>query len=114
MTKACFYKADNLFSGFEISGHALLLEDGPDVLCAAVSSMTSLVVNTLTDVFGAELLFKENEALAVISAKVISCPDENRYAVSGVIEGFILQLQDLALQYPDNLNVTVKQNTTKG
>ena len=107
MTKVSFYKANGHFSGFEIRGHACLSLDGADVLCAAVSSMTMLVVNTLTEAFGAEVDFTADEKKPSIRVELISAPDKNHDAVQGVIYGFVLQLQDLSEQYPSNLYVEV-------
>ncbi|MBE6701344.1 MAG: ribosomal-processing cysteine protease Prp [Ruminococcaceae bacterium] len=113
MIKSKFYKADEVYWGFELSGHAMFELDGPDIVCAAVSAMTNLVVNTITQVFGADLATVVDGDSATIKAKVdfVSLADER--AVSGVIEGFMIQLKDLQEQYPDNLEVTV-QNITKG
>ena len=107
MTKVCFYKADNRFSGFELTGHAGLSLDTPDVLCAAVSGMTMLVINTLTDVFGVEADFTSDEKKPLIRLDILSYPDKNRESIEGVLQGFVLQLQDLSCQYPDNLCVEV-------
>ena len=107
MTKVCFYKADESYTGFELTGHACLTLDAPDVLCAAISGMTSLVINTLTDVFGAKVDFTSNEKKPLIRLDILSCPSKNRDAVDGVLQGFVLQLQDLSCQYPDNLCVEV-------
>ena len=88
--------------------------DEPDVLCAAISGMTNLVINTLTDVFSCEVDFKQNEKEPSISLDVLSYPSENSGAVNGVLKGFVLQLEDLSEQYPKNLYVEVHKNTTKG
>ena len=114
MTKAHFYKTDSRFTGFKIKGHADLSLDAPDVLCAAVSSMTLLVINTLTDVFGCETDFKQDEEEPSISLDILSCPSENERCVDGILRGFVLQLEDLSEQYPKNLYVEVHKNTTKG
>ena len=107
MTKVCFYKANKSFTGFELTGHACLSLDAPDVLCAAISGMTMLVINTLTDVFGAEVDLTSDEKKPLIRLDVLSCPSNNKDAVNGVLQGFVLQLQDLSCQYPDNLCVEV-------
>ncbi len=114
MTKADFYKSLDSFTGFKISGHAMLSTDEPDVLCAAVSGMTNLVINTLTEVFGVEAKVKADEKEPCIEVVLKSCPEENTSSANGVIKGFLLQLEDLQNQYPENLCVTVQQNTTKG
>ena len=114
MTKAHFYKTDSRFTGFKIKGHAGLSFEGADVLCASVSAMTLLVINTVTEVFGCEVDYSENEKEPSISLDVLSYPSENADAVNGVLKGFVLQLEDLSEQYPKNLYVEVHKNTTKG
>ncbi len=115
MIKATFYKADNSFTGFLLSGHAMFELDGPDVLCAAVSGMTNLVINTVNEVFHTELATVIDGDNATIEATVEGVSMSAEYAVSGVIEGFMLQLMDLQEQYPENLQVVLQQkNITKG
>ena len=115
MIKAVFYKTDKEFTGFTLSGHAMFELDGPDVVCAAVSGMTNLVINTIREVFKADLAVKVDGDEAVIDAHLDNVSMSAEYAVSGVIEGFMLQLSDLQEQYPDNLEVVVQQkNITKG
>ena len=114
MTKADFYKSENFFSGFKISGHAMVSIDEPDVLCAAISGMTNLVINTLTEVFGAKLKVFADEKEPCVEVILKASPEESKFSCDGIIKGFLLQLEDLQNQYPDNLCVTVQQNTTKG
>ena len=114
MTKAHFYKTDSRFTGFKITGHAGLSLDGADILCAAISGMTLLVINTLTDVFGCDVDISQEEDDARISLDILSCPDRSFDSVNGVLKGFVLQLEDLSRQYPKNLYVEVHKNTTKG
>ena len=115
MTKAVFNKTDNVNIGIKLSGHAMFQTDGPDVLCAAVSGMTNLVINTITEVFKADFAVVIDGDNAVIDAKVEKISMAAEYAVSGIIEGFMLQLSDLKEQYPDNIEVAVQQkNITKG
>lgn len=115
MTKAVFYKTDNVYTGFRLSGHAMFELDGPDVLCAAVSGMTNLVINTITEVFKTDFAVVIDGDNAVIDAKVEKISMSAEYAVSGILEGFMLQLIDLKEQYPDNIEVAVQQkNITKG
>ncbi len=114
MTKAHFYKADSRFTGFKIIGHAGISFEGADVLCAAISGMTLLVINTLTDVFECKVDFTQNEKEPSISLDVLSCPVQSSEAVDGVLKGFVLQLEDLSEQYPKNLYIEVHKNTTKG
>ncbi len=114
MTKAYFYKSGDTLTGFKVSGHALFDVDRPDVVCAAISGMTTLVMNTLCEVFGVTASVDVNDKETYIEFLFKSCPHENAAAVNGIFQGFLLQLEDLQNQYPDNLCVTVQQNTTKG
>ena len=115
MIKAVFYKAEKRFTGFSLIGHAMFELDGPDVVCAAVSAMTNLVINTLTEVFHADLATIVDGDEARIEATVEKAVIGTENSVDGVLHGFMLQLQDLQLQYPENLKVTTKQqNITKG
>ena len=114
MTRATFYISNGIYTGFKLEGHALLSTSMPDILCAAISGMTNLVVNTLSEVFDVESEFKADEDAPVIEYHSITCPDRNVESMSGVIKGFYLQLEDLTNQYPKHLCVTVQQNTTKG
>ncbi len=63
MLKAVFYRQDNIFTGFSVSGHAGYGSEGNDIVCAAISSSVMLVCNTVTEFFGAEaeVVVKENE-----------------------------------------------------
>ena len=108
MIKAVFYKADESFKGFSLTGHAMFELDGPDVVCAAVSGMTNLVLNTLTEVFKCDLATVVDGDEAKLEATVENVIPGTENSVNGVIKGFMLQLQDLEEQYPENLRVTFK------
>ena len=45
MTTITFYKSEGFYYGFEEIGHTGYGESGDDVLCAALSSMTMLLIN---------------------------------------------------------------------
>ena len=47
MTKIVFYKTGDTFWGFEEQGHTGYGTAGDDVLCAAISSMTMLIINSI-------------------------------------------------------------------
>ena len=47
MTTITFYKTDGCFYGFEEQGHTGYGESGDDILCAALSSMTMLLINAI-------------------------------------------------------------------
>ena len=47
MTKLTFFKRNGIYYGFEEKGHTGLAEEGNDVLCAALSAMTLLIINAI-------------------------------------------------------------------
>ena len=49
MIRAEFRKDGDRLSGFTISGHSGFADAGKDIVCAAVSSASQLVCNTITD-----------------------------------------------------------------
>ena len=106
MITARFSRENGHITAFSISGHSGLAEAGSDILCAAVSSMSTLVANTLTEVFGAEADIKADERIPLFSLSLKSLNPENEDAIFGVLRGFYLQLEDLSRQYPDNLKIT--------
>ncbi|MBR7164966.1 MAG: ribosomal-processing cysteine protease Prp [Clostridia bacterium] len=108
MIRVEFVITDNKILAFSVSGHAGFAPAPHDILCASVSAMTQLVINTVTDVFRAELQLEIDEQKPLIRAELDSVPDENRGAVQGVLRGFFLQLEAFAEQYPSHVSVRTK------
>ena len=109
MIRSEFVIRDNKISAFSVEGHSGLAEAGSDILCASVSAMTMLVLNTLTEVYGAEIDLTAKEELPLISCRLISVPDGNQACVQGTLRGFLIQLEDLEKMHPTNLSVRTKK-----
>ena len=105
MIRVEFVIRDNKILAFSVSGHAGLAPAPHDVLCASVSAMTQLVINTLTEVFGVEVDLVVDERKPLIRAELISVPSESAFSAEGVLQGFLLQLEDLRKTYPTHLSV---------
>ena len=103
MIRAEFESSGSAFTGFTLQGHAGLAPAPHDILCAAVSAMASLTVNTLGEVFQTKLFIEKTEEPAFLRVRVEGKPGK---AAEGVLKGFYLQLKDLEKQYPKNLSVT--------
>ena len=116
MTRITFYRREGNFYGFREVGHTGLAEAGDDVLCAAISSMTMLVVNTIEVSFETDVQYIIDEDSAKITVTALGAlPDfaedeQKQYAVSGVFKGYYNQLKDLAEEYYDYLEVEVKDD----
>ncbi len=109
MINAVFYRnQDSEIIGFCVSGHAGFANSGKDIVCAAVSAMSSLVVNTLEEIFhcGGEVQASESGKLSYF------LPDSMASSTTavGVLSGFKLQLEDYAAVYPKNINVGLKES----
>ncbi len=111
MTKITFFKKDGAFWGFRETGHAGFADSGQDIVCAALSAMTMLVINTLEVALAADVTYDIEEKTTNITvecrAGLPSNSDERqRYAVQGVFCGYYLQLNDMIEDYYDCLDVT--------
>ncbi len=115
MTKIVFYKTNDVFYGFEERGHTGYGESGDDVLCAALSSMTMLILNAIEVAYASDVEYTIDEKttdIKVIAKGALSKfekDDKKRYAVSGLIMAYYYQLNDLVEEYYDYLSVDVEE-----
>ena len=111
MTKITFYKSGDLFYAFEENGHTGYGESGDDVLCAALSAMTMLIINAIEVSYASEVEYIIDEKttdIKVIARGALPAyePDDaKRFAVSGLIQAYYYQLNDLLEEYYDYLSV---------
>ena len=114
MTKLVFFRSGGVFYGFEEQGHTGYGEEGDDVLCAALSAMTMLIVNTVEIAYASNIDYDINEGATKIKVSSKAALPEfedderKRYAVSGLFMAYYYQLNDLTLEYGDFLNVEVE------
>ena len=114
MTKITFFRRDGVFYGFEEIGHTGYGESGEDILCAALSSMTMLIVNTIEVSFAGDVdynIYEGEPKITVTSKNALEEfePDEKkRYAISGVFQGYFYELNDLIEEYYEFLDVDLK------
>ncbi len=107
MTRATFLTQDDIFVGFEISGHSLHADFGKDIVCAAISSMTMLVVNTITEVYKQQATVKVDHKATAVSLS-LSTPSEPS---SGLLRGFFTELMALQADYPESVSVSVVERS---
>ena len=113
MTKIVFHKWNNVFYGFSEQGHTGYGEAGDDVLCAALSAMTMLIINTLEVSYASDVEYTIDEETAdikvVCRAALPEYEDDEckRYAVSGLIQAYYYQLNDMLEEYYDYLDIEV-------
>jgi len=120
MTKVVFFKQGDAFWGFEEQGHTGFEESGHDVLCAAISSMTMLVVNAIEIAYASDVdYFIDEKTTNVRVSSYAALPDyendeKKRYAVSGIFMAYYYQLNDLLEDYYDYLEVEVIEKKYDG
>ena len=93
MLKCVFYKNGGSFSGFRISGHAGYETENGDVVCAAVSSSTMLVCNTITD------FFKAKADVEVLENQIALRLLEENKSAEQLLESFYTHIEMIAQGY---------------
>jgi len=111
MTTITFYKAGGFYYGFEEKGHTGYGESGDDVLCAALSSMTMLLINAIEISYASTVDYTIDEKTTDIKLIAKSAlpkyesDEKKQYAVSGLIQAYFFQLMDLVEDYYEFLDV---------
>ena len=111
MTTIIFYKANGFYYGFEEQGHTGYGESGDDVLCAALSSMTMLLINAIEVSYACDVDYKIDEKTTDIKVIAKSAlpkyekDEKKQFAVSGLIQAYFFQLMDLVEEYYEFLDV---------
>ncbi len=111
MTKITFFKRNGVYYGFRETGHSGYADAGEDNVCAALSAMTMLIVNTVEVSYASDVEYTIDEDTADITVKVpavLDTSEENeakRFAIGGLIQGYFIQLMDMLEDYYDYLSV---------
>ena len=111
MTTITFYKTGGFYYGFEEQGHTGYGESGDDVLCAALSSMTMLLVNAIEISYASNVDYTIDEKttdIKVIAKSALpkyESDEKKQYAISGLIQAYFFQLMDLVEDYYEFLDV---------
>ena len=114
MTKIVFFRSGGTYYGFEEQGHAGYGEAGDDIVCAAISAMTMLVINTIEVAYASDVDYSIDEGATHIMVRSKAALPEfeederKRYAISGLFLSYFYQLNDMVEEYYDYLDVEVK------
>ena len=114
MTKLVFFRSDGIFYGFEEQGHTGYGQEGDDIICAALSAMTMLIINTVEVAYASHIDYNIDETTTKITVKSKSAlpeyeeDDYKRYAVSGIFMAYYKQIEDMIEEYYDYLDVSVE------
>ena len=111
MTKITFFKRGGVYYGFKETGHSGYADAGQDIVCAALSAMTMLVVNTIEISYATDVEYVIDEDSTDVTVSVPSILEDTgdnahiKFAVSGLIQGYFMQLMDMLEDYYDYLSV---------
>ncbi len=115
MTHITFYKSKGVYYAFRETGHTGYGEAGDDVLCAALSAMTMLIINAIEVSYASDVQYTIDDKTTDIQVVARGALPEfekdeaKRYAVSGLIQAYFFQLNDLIEEYYDFLEVDEKE-----
>ena len=115
MIKFTFFKRDGIYYGFEEKGHAGYAESGDDIVCSAVSAMTMLIINAIEVTYASNVEYTIDEDTTDIKVIALGAladyesDERKRFAISGLIEAYFLQLNDMLEEYYDYLDVSEKE-----
>ena len=113
MTKIVFFRSGGSFYGFEEHGHSGYADAGEDVLCAAISAMTMLIINTIEVAYASNVEYTIDEGATNIKVRSKAAlaefeeDERKRYAVSGLFLSYFYQLNELVEEYYKFLEVDV-------
>ena len=88
--------------GFHITGHSDMNPEGPEILCAAVSSAAYMTANTVSDVIGLDPELRVDDGDMYLKVKTETEAEQCRV----LFDGMRLHLSSLAEQYPKYLTIT--------
>jgi uncharacterized protein YsxB (DUF464 family) len=97
MIKVSIYKnADQLITGFSLSGHADYSEYGSDIVCSAVSALVINTINSVEQFSSDRFRLEQDEKKGYIEFHVISPISNNTILL---LNSLVLGLQGIAEEY---------------
>ena len=103
MTSVRFYMTcDGFYRAFETEGHAGHGNAGNDIVCAAVSASTELVI-TILEQFGLDLRLDIHEENACVRCELADISGEKAQSAKHMLDGYSSYLTAVSQEYPHNL-----------
>ena len=94
MIRVALHSQGGCITGFEVKGHAGYAEAGQDIVCAAVSILTTTCANALETVAGVKPMVKASEGYMLLALPIGSGHD-----AQVILQTLRQGLRDLAEQY---------------
>ena len=111
MTKIKIFKKDNIFTGFEISGHSGYAEDGKDIVCSSISSISQSCALGLKEVLGIKIAMIVNEDRGYLKIELPNNLSKDLIEKSQILlSTMYLSIEDLLSGYSKYISMEVIEN----
>jgi len=108
-TTATFLKrSDGALIGYIVEGHSDYAESGSDIVCAAISATTQMVLYGLKDVLKAPVMFDQDDDGAFIEAQLT--PEASQEQIDKaqlLLVPLYDELKAIEEKYPRNLRIKI-------
>ena len=101
MIKVEFFGIEPVY-GFHITGHSEMNPEGPEILCAAVSSAAYMTANAVTEVIGLKPVLLNRDGNMYLKVKT----EQEAIRCRDLFDGLKLHLSAIAQDYPKYLIIT--------
>lgn len=108
MINITVHKANNTYIGFEIIGHANFDEYGQDIVCAAVSILSTTALNSMnivTEVDEKNIIYDVDEKTGFLSMKTLI----NNEKTNLIYKFFIVGIESLLESYSDYITLKFEE-----
>ena len=103
MIKIKFIKKNNNFLSFEISGHANNGKYGEDIVCAAVSATSTMVLNGLIEVMSLKFHYDYRDGYVNCDLSKLDIQKLNDINLQNTLGMLYIFLKELEIIYPNNI-----------
>ena len=105
MTKVVIFKSKSHILGFEISGHSGYAEEGSDIVCSAISSISQMVVVGIKDVLKIGAFVEISNGYLKLN---LSQKDAENESVSVLLKVFEKSARGIVKEYGNYVKMEVK------
>ena len=106
MTRVLIFKKKDRISGFEISGHTGYAEEGSDIVCSAVSSVSQMALLGIKDVLKLNIFFEISDGFLKLS---LGKNVENESA-QVLLKSMEKSLREIQKEYGNYVKLEVKED----
>ncbi len=106
MTRVVIFKKKDRISGFEISGHTGYAEEGSDIVCSAVSSVSQMALLGIKDVLKLNIFFEMSDGFLKLS---LGKNVENESA-QVLLKSMEKSLREIQREYGNYVKLEVKED----